>query len=392
MTRFTGFSRLPLIHFSEGKVKDLHSLARGYGRNIVLVTGQNSLSGSETGRKLLDELHSAGFNMVRVVIKTEPSSRIIDESVKKCTGIKADVVVSVGGGSVIDAGKAISAMIPLASPVEGYLEGVGTSSHPGNKIPFIAVPTTAGTGSEATRNAVISDVGPGGYKKSLRHDNFVPDVALVDPRLTLSCSKHLTSASGMDCFTQLTEAFLSPASNEYTDALALEGLKAVKDSLVRCYNDGTDTGARSGMSFAALTSGICLANAGLGVVHGFASSIGARHEIPHGIICGTLMGVANEVNVRKLRDMPGGSPALKKYAGLGKLFLDREGKPEDYYIDGFIDFVKQLTGSLNIPGLRKYINGKTDLNAILESTECKNNPVRLGPDELMEILEARMVL
>ena len=197
---------------------------------------------------------------------------------------------------------------------------VGTKDHPGTKIPFIAVPTTSGTGSEATKNAVISRVGKDGFKKSLRHDNFVPDIALVDPELTLSCPQNITAASGMDCFTQLTEAYLSTKSNEYTDALAFEGLKAIKSSLLRTYRDGNDIEARSGMSFAALTSGICLANAGLGVIHGFASSIGGLYNIPHGIVCGTLMAVSNELTVRRLREIPGSTDCPEKVCIAGKTF------------------------------------------------------------------------
>jgi alcohol dehydrogenase class IV len=170
----------------------------------------------------------------------------------------------------------------------------------------------------------------------------VPDIALVDPELTLGCPKDITAASGMDCFTQLTEAYLSDKSSEYTDALAIEGLKAIKASLIRSYSDGEDIDARTGMSFAALTSGICLANAGLGVVHGFASSIGGLFDIPHGLICGTLMAKSNEINIRELRKKAVNSAALKKYADLGRLFLESVGHSDEYYIDSFIAILYKL--------------------------------------------------
>ena len=175
-------------------------------------------------------LYIASFNIER-----EPSPEMVDNAVAELTDDNADLVISIGGGSVIDAGKAISAMTGKSDSVTGYLEGIGTKIHPGTKLPFIAIPTTSGTGSEATKNAVLSSVGEKGFKRSLRHDNFVPDIALVDPDLTIQCPREITAASGMDCFTQLLEAYLSDKSCEYTDALAIEGLKAIKSSLTESY-------------------------------------------------------------------------------------------------------------------------------------------------------------
>jgi alcohol dehydrogenase class IV len=315
---------------------------------------------------------------------------LIDASVSRFKNVKIDVVAGIGGGSVLDAGKAISAMMYKQESVKEYLEGVGTGEHPGTKIPYIALPTTSGTGSEATKNAVISQVGKDGFKKSLRHDNFVPDMAIVDPGLTVSCPQSITAASGMDCFTQLTESYLSGKGCEYTDALAWEGLKAIKSSLLRSYIDGTDQEARSGMSFAALTSGICLANAGLGAVHGFASSIGGMFDIPHGVICGTLMASANSINVRELRKNRINDTALNKYALLGRLFLDTEGRSDIYYIDGFIEYLRKLSEELRLPHLGQYGIEDKDLGAISGITELKNNPVILTTDDLNEILKERL--
>jgi alcohol dehydrogenase class IV len=291
---------------------------------------------------------------------------------------------------VLDAGKAISAMIQKTGSVERFLEGVGNMEHPGTKLPYIAIPTTSGTGSEATKNAVISKIGINGFKKSLRHDNLVPDIALVDPELTLSCPPDITAASGMDCFTQLTEAYLSDKSNEYTDALSMQGLKTIMLSLTRCCLDGQDIEARTGMSFAALTSGICLANAGLGVVHGFASSLGGMYNIPHGLVCGTLMAKSNELNVRELRKNPSNLSALNKYSLLGQLFLDEKGKNDDYYIDGFIRYLLKLTNDLGLPGLKKYGVEEKDISSICIRTENKNNPVKLTNEDLEEIIRSRL--
>ena len=263
--------------------------------------------------------------------------------------------------------------------------------HPGDKIPFIAVPTTSGTGSEATKNAVISETGINGFKKSLRHENFVPDIALIDPELTLTCSADLTAASGMDCFTQLTEAFLSTKSNIYTDALALEGLKFIKTCLMQSFKNGQNYEAREGMSFAALTSGICLANAGLGVVHGFASSIGGRYNIPHGVICGTLMAISNEVIVRKLRKwIQRNTCSFEKICNAwSNSFLTKKVKVMNYYIDGFIDYLHSLTQELNLPGLKQSGLEEINIDQICRETENKNNPVKLDFEDMMEILSSR---
>jgi alcohol dehydrogenase class IV len=391
MVKAFQFSRLPLIYFGPGKFDEVSSVIKRYGSSVILVTGKSSFFNSSQGKNLLSRLRVNGITYQHIIVCGEPSPVLIDDTVKNLKNIDWQVVLAVGGGSVIDAGKAISAMMHIDDSVINYLEGVGEKNHPGTKLPFIAVPTTSGTGSEATKNAVISRVGEKGFKRSLRHDNFVPDIAIVDPELTLNCPPDITAASGMDCFTQLTEAYLSDKSNQYTDVLALEGLKALKSSLVQCVTNGSDINARTEMSFAALTSGICLANAGLGVVHGFASSIGARYNIPHGLICGTLMGVSNEINVSMLRKSGKDTEALKKYAKLGALFLDEKNKADDFYIDGFIGYLQKVTSELHLPGLKESGVREEDFEEICRSTDCKNNPVKLDKDELMEILTKRYI-
>jgi len=390
MVKSFHFARIPDIYFGNGKLAVLPDIIQKYGKTIILVTGKNSFMRSSEAEILLRSFEKTGIRHHHVIIPGEPSPEMIDQATAGYKDECIDVVIGIGGGSVLDAGKAISAMMYKADPVKDYLEGVGDQDHPGTKIPFIAVPTTSGTGSEATKNAVISQIGKGGFKKSLRHDNFVPDIAIVDPGLTLQCPKNITAASGMDCFTQLVESFLSDKSNEYTDALATEGLYAIKKSLYQSYVRGQDPEARTGMSFAALTSGICLANAGLGVVHGFASSIGGMYPIPHGLICGKLMAPANATNVRELRKDPGNLNALKKYARLGKIFLDEEGKSDDYYIDGFIEYLNNLTDELQIPGLKDYGIQEKDVSRICSTTDNKNNPVRLDMEDMTEILERRL--
>jgi len=386
MVKSFQFSGIPVILFKPGSLAELPAYIKNYGNTIALVTGMHSFDRTPSSVKLFTDLEKYGIKHFRITISGEPSPSVTDHAVDSLKNEKIDVVVAIGGGSVLDAGKAISAMMYKTGSVKEYLEGVGVKMHPGTKVPFIAVPTTSGTGSEATCNAVISEVGKNGFKKSLRHKNFLPDIAVVDPELSLYCPPDITAASGMDCFTQLTEAFLSDKSNPYTDALAMEGIKAIKTSFERACKSGEDIGARTGMSFAALTSGICLANAGLGIVHGFAGAIGGMYDIPHGLVCGILMAPANEINVRELRKNKINPTALKKYEMLGMIFSDEKNKTNDYYIDTFIEYLEKLSYLLNFKGLKQYGINEEDISTICKITEHKNNPIKLSENDLIEII------
>ena len=366
----------------------LPSVIRPWGSTVLLVTGANALMNSPHGEALLTLLKSAGITVYHCRISREPTPGMIDEAVKTHVADRPSVVVAVGGGSVLDAGKAISAMLLLDDPVKNYLEGVGSKSHPGDKVPFVAVPTTSGTGSEATKNAVLSEVGEAGYKKSLRHNRFVPDVAIVDPALTVSCPPATTAASGMDAFTQLLESYVSTAANPITDALAYEGLKRVSTGLVRAYRDGTDLEARTDMALASYLSGITLANAGLGLVHGFASALGGYFDIAHGVICSALMAPANEVTVRKLRSDDGqGMGTLAKYAAVGRLFSGVQGKLDSYYVDHLLSVIAAYTRELGIPSLASFGVGASDFDRIVQVSDNKNNPVELDRNEMIEVLD-----
>lgn len=382
---------IPKIIFGSGSVKKLPEIISAYGKKMMLVTGRSSFMQTRQAAELLDILSQKSIIHFHVAIEGEPTPEMIDKAVSEFRNEKPDLVVAIGGGSVMDAGKAVAAMLTVKDGTVTYLEEIGTREHPGSKIPFIAVPTTSGTGSEATKNAVISRTGKNGFKRSLRHENFVPEVALVDPELTLTCPADVTAASGMDCFSQLTEAYLSTKASEYTDALALKGIRAVKDSLLPAFTDGGNIEARMGMSFAALTSGICLANAGLGVVHGFASSVGGLYDIPHGLICGTLMASANEITVRELERSWENPEAYKKYSKLGKIFADDRIRSDKYYIESFIAYLHYLTAKLGLPGLASAGVETAAIDEICSNTGSKNNPVRLGKDSLIQIITRRMV-
>ncbi len=256
-----------------------------------------------------------------------------------------------------------------------------------SKVPFIAIPTTAGTGSEAAKNAVLSETGENGYKRSLRHNNFVPNVAIIDPALSITCPQATTAASGMDAFTQLLESYLSTAGNAVTDALAYEGLQQISRSLRQAYHSGTDINARTGMALAAYLSGITLTNAGLGLVHGFAASIGGYFPIAHGVICSSLMPAANRVTVRKLRSQRSNDNALAKYAIIGKMFAGVENKSSEYYVDFLLDTIEKWTVEMNIPRLSQGGVTSSDFTKIVNATDNKNNPVALSKEEMLEILE-----
>lgn len=386
------FARMPQIVFGAGKSGELPKLIRKFGSRVLVVTGDASYK-SPSWDRFVEGLNTLDIEYAHITLKGEPSPEFVDDAVQRFAAMNVDVVVAWGGGSVIDAGKAISAMLVRKEPVIDYLETVGTKTLPdGSKKPFIAVPTTAGTGSEATKNAVLSRIGRKGFKKSLRHDNFVPDVALVDPELMLHCPAGVTAACGMDAFTQLLEAYVSTAASPMTDALAWNGIEAVARSLVVACTDGSgDVEVRADMAYAALMSGIVLANAGLGVVHGLASPIGGYAEIPHGVVCGTLMAPAVAVTIQRLSETHGPShPALQKYARVGALLANTEetGTLRDCRL--LVECLERLTGQLGIPQLDRYGLSESDIPNLLAGEENKNNPIALNKEDIALIVQQRL--
>lgn len=376
----------PQLQFGEGKLSMLHSAIKVYGSRILLVTGAKSFRSSEHFASVLDQLQKHNIRWKAVAVSNEPTPGLVDDVVKGNLTEMPDAIVAIGGGSVLDAGKAISAMLPLREPVKHYLEGVGTKLHPGIKIPFIAIPTTAGTGSEAARNAVLSETGEEGYKRSIRHTNFIPNVAIVDPVLSVSCPASTTAASGMDAFTQLLESYLSTAGNVVMDALALEGLNYISTSLIRAYQDGEDIEARAGMALAAYFSGVTLTNAGLGLVHGFAASIGGYFAIPHGVICSSMMYAVNKLTIDQLLETRANDDALAKYAEAGKIFAKHRDRSDEYYIDFILALMQQWKDSMAIPRLRDTGISHSDFERIVAVTENKNNPVPLSRELMLECL------
>lgn len=391
MVRAFQMARSPQLVWGPGKLAELPTYALRMGQRMLLLTGRTSFLQSPYWPRLQEGLKQRHLAWHHATIGQEPTPALIDQIVEDHQDLDIDFVMAIGGGSVLDAGKAVSAMLCQFGPVKTYLEGVGDRVPSGDKLPFIAVPTTSGTGSEATKNAVISEVGAEGFKKSLRHDAFVPDLALIDPELMLSCPADLTAASGMDAFTQLLESYLSTQANPLTDALAWGGLEAVNQGLHKACQQGDNLEARAQMAFAAYVSGLALANAGLGLVHGFASSVGGRYDIPHGTLCGTLMGAVNHRTLEKLQEDPLAYPdALQKMAWAGCLFANRKKKSDLYYVEYLVEKIRFWTDELNLPRLGAFGVSEAALPELAAATGLKNHPVPLEQEDLIAILEDRL--
>ncbi|HWS02443.1 MAG TPA: iron-containing alcohol dehydrogenase, partial [Gammaproteobacteria bacterium] len=275
------------------------------------------------------------------------------------------------------------------------LEGVGPEKpYRGPATPFIAVPTTAGTGSEATKNAVLSTHGKDGFKKSFRDERLVPEYAIVDPDLLISCPPELIAANGMDALTQLIESYVSLRANTFTDALAISGLRAARDGLLPWYEGtGDQTSARSRMAYAALISGITLAQVGLGSVHGLAAPMGAFFPIPHGVVCGTLVASATRVNIEVMQARESDNPALDKYARLAEILCERRIREPAAAYTALIDLLAGWTERLQLPRLARYDITAADIPHIVahsRGSSMKTNPVLLTDGEIARVLEARL--
>lgn len=385
--------RQPRVFFGPGRVDILPSLIHQFGDSMLLVTGSRTLQRSEGLASLGKRAQAKTLQFHHYTVDGEPSPELVDLAVEEYGSAGIDVVVAVGGGSALDTGKAVSAMLRKKEPVERFIEGRPEyREHDGLKVPFIAVPTTSGTGSEATNNAVISHVGQNGYKRSLRHQAFVPEFALIDPELMLGMPSRLTAASGMDALTQLLEALVSPYGSPYTDAVALSGIEHFSRSFVRaCDNGATDIGARSGMAYAAFMSGIALANAGLGIVHGFASSIGGYVNIPHGLLCASLLYSATRENIARLFEK--GEDAayfLARYAKVGRLLSADFTLDDNEGCHALLEKLDFWQKALNFPLLGTFGIEEKDLDLIVSKTRSKSNPVELSGESMKKILKERL--
>lgn len=384
-------SGLPKILYGEGRLSNVPELLQSLGKRVLIVTGGRSFRASLHWQGLIDALKGRGLSWEDMVVEQEPSPSLVDQAVRVYRHAGIEIVLGIGGGSVLDAAKAIAGLLPHGNSVMDHLEGVGLElPYQGPSLPFIAVPTTAGTGSEATKNAVLSLHGPEGFKKSFRHDLLVARYAVVDPALLASCPPELIAANGMDALTQLLESYVSTRANPFADALALSGLGYVRDGLLDWYEGGEKAAeGRAGMAYAALLSGITLAQVGLGSVHGLAAPLGALFPVPHGVACGTTVAEATEINIRALEERDPDNPVLAKYARIGRLFQGKNLVDDAAARAFLVRILKEWKARMNVPSLRAYGIRETDLDLIVANSRgssMKTNPIGLTDGEIREIL------
>lgn len=370
------FSFVPggTLHFGRGEFRNAGEMIQG--KRVLLVSGKSFLA-SEQYKSV------ASLMKFNVIVPGEPEPDFIDETVSRVRG-KVDLVLAVGGGSALDAGKAIAAMCCADGSVEEYLEDVGSRKPSGETLPVIAVPTTAGTGSEATKNAVICRRGADGYKKSLRHDNYIPRTVIIDPDLYFSCPSGVMASCGFDAFSQLLEAYISTKANSYTDTLAWKGLTLFLENFTSLvWGDGRNLERMEKIAFAAYLSGICLANAGLGTIHGIAGPLGGFFTIPHGTACGTLL---PEV-IRRTAE----KQYVFKLEKLGRHILGMNlVQPGSDPADAVTVLLNRWLELLSIPRLSSFGITEDDAERIAAVSGNKNNPVLFSREEIASIIKARL--
>jgi alcohol dehydrogenase class IV len=377
------FTTATRIIFGAGTVGEAGSLAREFGRQALVVTGGNP----RRAERLLANLKSAGVNATVFLAVGEPDLAMVEDGVTQARTARCELVIGFGGGSAIDAAKAIAAMLANGGELLDYLEIIGRGK-PLTKpsVPFIAIPTTAGTGAEVTRNAVLASP-EHKLKVSLRSPLMLARVAVVDPELTYDLPPAFTATTGMDALTQLIEPFVCNRANPMTDGLCVEGLRRAARSLRVAFSKGRDKDAREDMAVASLFGGLALSNAGLGAVHGFAGPIGGNFPAPHGAICAALLPHVVEANLRALRQRDSNGAALFRYEEVARwLTGDMQAKA-----DNGVKWVHALVLDLKVPRLGSFGIRREHFPDLVakaaNASSMKANPIVLTPEELAAILE-----
>ena len=375
------FATATRILFGEGTAASLPDLAHTFGSRPLVVTGASR----DRAAALIEALSAETF-----ALAGEPTIELVREGACHIQQTGCDVVISIGGGSVIDAGKAIAALATNGGDPLEFLEVIG-KGRPISRapLPFIAVPTTAGTGSEVTRNAVLGSPAHG-VKASLRSPLMLPRVAVVDPELTYGLPPEITAFTGLDALTQHIEPYVSARANPLVDALCVEGIRRVGGALRVAYHDGADREARRDMALASLFGGLALANAGLGLVHGFAAPLGGGWKAPHGALCAALLPHGMTANAAALRARAPQHPSLGRYAVIARLLTGRS----DAGVEDGVEWVRTLCADLQIPALRTWGVTAADLPDVVEkaakASSMQANPLPLTKEELMATVEAAL--
>lgn len=378
------FATATRIIFGQGTITEAAATAGSFGDNALVVTGRLT----ERAASLLDGLKHHGVAYHLFNITGEPTVEMIQQGCAKARKAGCNMVIAMGGGSVIDAGKAIAGHMTNPGDLYDYLEVVGKGRPLLNAAAtFIAIPTTAGTGAEVTANAVLQSVSHG-VKVSMRSPLLLPKVAIIDPLVGLSMPKELTAATGMDALTQLIEAYVSPMGNPLTDSLCREGIQRAARSLLVAYHTGDDRKAREDMALAALFSGMALTNAKLGAVHGIAGPLGGMLPIPHGVICARLLPLVMRANLKALKKRQESTLALERYTDVARLLT---GNKEALAADGAA-WVETGCDQMNISGLSQYgVDQQLIANLVpkaQKASSMRGNPIELTVEELTNILMA----
>jgi alcohol dehydrogenase class IV len=375
------FATANRIIFGAGKLNELGQQIEGGAKSLLLVRGRspNAIS------RVKEILSALEIPFTEFQVHGEPTIDIVREGIQAARD--CDMVIGLGGGSVLDTGKAIAALVTNPGEIYDYLEVIGKGQLLVNApLPYVAIPTTAGTGAEVTRNAVLESPEQN-VKVSLRSPLMLPRVALVDPELTYNLPPEITASSGLDALTQLIEPFVSVKANPLTDTICRQGLHHAARSLRRAYENGADKVAREGMALASLLGGLALANAALGAAHGFAGPLGGILHAPHGVLCARFLPLVMEANIKALEMRQPNHPALPRYVEMSQILTGEK----DATAQVGVEWTSELVSALNIPRLSAYGMSKKDFPEAIERTRkansFKGNPIALDEKELGEILE-----
>ena len=380
------FATANRVIFGVGALSEVGELAKEFGRQALVVTG----SDPDRAAPLLSILKKAGLESTVFAVPGEPTIALAKEGTRTAHKAASDLVIGFGGGSALDAGKAIAALVKNGDDPLDFLEVIGRGKPLTNPpLPFIAIPTTAGTGSEVTRNAVLASK-EHRVKVSLRSREMLPRAALVDPELTLSVPPSITASTGLDALTQVIEPYLSTRRNPITDGFCREGMRRAAQSLQRAYTNSKDIEARTDISLVSLMGGLALANAGLGAVHGFAGPFGGMFDTAHGAICAALLPHVMAINLQTIRTQNLNADLTERFDKIGRLLTGNSAAVGE---DG-VTWLMNLCQALEIPSLGSYGLTHADFPALIEkasvSSSMKGNPVLLTKVEMAEILDRAM--